>query len=85
MRKFLLVSIVAVLPALGCGGCNTCPEMKGFADAWKVIGPEYEGYVLADPKLASNDPTSPEAQKRANRLAVKKAIDAAIATYEGRQ
>jgi hypothetical protein len=80
MRQLLAAAALAlVLLAPGC-----CPEkaaMPGVEACWKVIEPEYVGYLNADPRFKDPDPAR-QAQLdalRADRLKTAEALSKVIA------
>ncbi len=53
---FVAVLAVVVVALPGCGLNQTF--VMGVDAGWSVIGPEYTGYVQADPKLTPDDKTT---------------------------
>lgn len=52
MKAILVFVALAVLP--GCLGPQAA-FVDGVSAAWSAIGPEYRGYVFADPLLSEED------------------------------
>jgi len=55
MLKYLLLALGTAFLVSAIAGCSVNKQFVSAVDsAWSVIGPEYEGYVKADPALTES-------------------------------